>query len=154
MRQKSSRTQRPQGKQSLAAGTVMAAIVVSTLVLAGGAGISQSGAQEAATGAAYVESVDGRIVAFSRGKPVLLDALDVLSDRTRLDLQVNSEVRLCHLRTHRLLTLRGPLRALITADGVAAENSQAIESSAGACVEPIVSKYQGGLVSRGVPGKQ
>ena len=154
MRQKSSRTQRPQEKQSVAAGTVMAAIVVWTLVLAGGAGISQSAAQEAATGAAYVESVDGRIVAFSRGKPVLLDALDVLSDRTRLDLQVNSEVRLCHLRTHRLLTLRGPLRALITADGVAAENSQAIEASAGACTEPIVSKYQGGLVSRGVPGRQ
>jgi len=154
MRQKSSQTQRPQAKQSVAAGTVMAAIVVWTLVLAGGTGISQSAAQEAATGAAYVESVDGRIVAFSRGKPALLDALDVLSDRTRLDLQVNSEVRICHLRTHRLLTLRGPLRALITADGVAAENSQAIEASAGACAEPIVSKYQGGLVSRGVPGRQ
>ena len=154
MRQKSSRTQRPQEKQSVAAGTVMAAIVVSTLVMAGGTGISQSAAQEAATDAAYVESVDGRIVAFSRGKPVLLDALDVLSDRTRLDLQVNSEVHICHLRTHRLLTLRGPLRALITADGVAAENSQAIEASAGACAEPIVSKYQGGLVSRGVPGRQ
>ena len=154
MRQKSSRTQRPQGKQSLAAGTVMAAIVVSTFVLVGGTGISQSAAQEAATGAAYVESVDGRIVAFFRGKPVLLDALDVLSDRTRLDLQVNSEVRLCHLRTHRLLTLRGPLQALITADGVVAENSQAIEASAGTCAEPVVSKYQGGLVSRGVPGRQ
>jgi hypothetical protein len=68
MRQKSSRTQRPQGKQSLAAGTVMAAIVVSTFVLVGGTSISQSAAQEAATGAAYVESVDGRIVAFSRGE--------------------------------------------------------------------------------------
>ena len=86
MRQKSSRTQRLQGKHSLAAGTVMAAIVVSTFVLVGWTGISQSAAQEAATGAAYVESVDGRIVAFSRGKPVLLDALDVLGDRTRLDL--------------------------------------------------------------------
>ena len=132
----------------------MAAIVVSTFVLAGATGISQSAAQEAATGAAYVESVDGRIVAFSRGKPVLLDALDVLSDRTRLDLQVNSEVRLCHLRTHRLLTLRGPLQALITADGVVAENSQAIEAPAATCAEPVVSKYQGGLVSRGVPGRQ
>jgi hypothetical protein len=154
MRQKSSRTQRLQGKHSLAAGTVMAAIVVSTFVLVGWTGISQSAAQEAATGAAYVESVDGRIVAFSRGKPVLLDALDVLSDRTRLDLQVNSEVRLCHLRTHRLLTLRGPLQALITADGVVAENSQAIEAPAATCAEPVVSKYQGGLVSRGVPGRQ
>src|SRR5262245_37756199 len=44
-------------------------------------------AQGNVAGVAYVEDVSGRVVAFSAGKPVLLDALDVVSDRTRLDLQ-------------------------------------------------------------------
>jgi hypothetical protein len=83
-----------------------------------------------------------------------LEALDTVSERTRLDLQINSEVRICHLRTHRLLTLRGPARALISADGVVAENGQAIAASTTTCAEPIVSKHQGGLVSRGVAAKQ
>jgi hypothetical protein len=126
----------------------MAAIIVSTLVLGGGMSISQSAAEEAATDAAYVEAVNGRVVAFSRGRPVLLEAPYMVSDRTRLDLQVNSELRICHLRTLRLLTLRGPSRALISADGVVTENSQAIEAAG------IVSKYQGGLVSRGVTFRQ
>jgi hypothetical protein len=43
---------------------------------------------------------------------------------------------------------------LISADGVAAENGQAIEASTTTCAEPIVSKHQGGLVSRGVASKQ
>jgi hypothetical protein len=149
VRQKSPQTRRPKGKS-----TIMAAIVVSTFALGGGTGIFQSAAQEAATDAAYVEAVNGRVVAFSRGRPVLLEALDMLSERTRLDLQVNSEVRICHLRTHRLVTLRGPSRALISAEGVAAENGQAIEASTGTCAEPVVSKYQGGLVSRGVTFRQ
>jgi hypothetical protein len=155
MRQKLSKTRQPQPKRALrGAGTILAAIVVSTFALGGATGISRSAAQEAATEAAYVEAVNGRVVAFSRGKPVLLEALDTLNERTRLDLQINSELRICHLRTHRLLILRGPSRALISADGVAAESGQAIEASTLTCAEPVVSKHQGGLVSRGVASRQ
>ncbi len=155
MRQKLPRTRRPQRERGVhGAGAILAAIVVSTFALGGATGISRSAAQEAATEAAYIEAVSGRVVGFSGGKPVLLEALDTLSERTRLDLQINSEVRICHLRTHRLLTLRGPARALISADGVVAENGQAIAASTTTCAEPIVSKHQGGLVSRGVAAKQ
>ena len=149
MRQKLSQTRRPQRQRSVhGAGTILAAIVVSTFAFGGAA------AQEAATEVAYIEAVNGRVVAFSRGKPVLLEALDTLSERTRLDLQINSEVRICHLRTQRLLTLKGPTRALISADGVAAESGQAIPASATTCGEPIESRHQGGLVSRGVASRQ
>ncbi|MEA2962571.1 MAG: hypothetical protein QOI46_2669 [Alphaproteobacteria bacterium] len=155
MRQKLPRTRRPRRKSAAhGAGTILAAMVVSAFALGGATGISESAAQEAATEVAYIEAVNGRVVGLSGGKPVLLEALDTLSERTRLDLQINSEVRICHLRTHRLLTLRGPARALISADGVAAENGQAIEASTTTCAEPIVSKHQGGLVSRGVASKQ
>jgi hypothetical protein len=155
MRQKLPRTRQPQRKSALrGAGTILAAIVVSTFALGGATGMSQSAAQEAATEVAYIQAVNGRVVGFSRGKPVLLEALDTLSERTRLDLQINSELLICHLRTHRLLTLRGPVRALISADGVAAENGQAIEASTATCAEPVVSRHQGGLVSRGAVSKQ
>jgi hypothetical protein len=148
MRQKLSQTRRPQRQRSVhGAGTILAAIVVSTFAFGGAA------AQEAATEVAYIEAVNGRVVGLSRGKPVLLEALDTLSERTRLDLQIDSEVRICHLRTHRLLTLRGPARALISADGIAAENGQTVEASTTTCAGPVVSRHQGGLVSRGVASK-
>ena len=60
---------------------------------------ARSAAQEAAADVGYVEDVSGRVVAFAQGKPTLLDALDVISDRTRLDLQANSELRICHYPT-------------------------------------------------------
>ena len=154
MRQKLPQTWRPRRRRCLrGAGTILAAIVVSTFALGGATGISQSAAQEAAIEVAYIEAVNGRVVGLSRGKPVLLEALDTLSERTRLDLQIDSEVRICHLRTHRLLTLRGPARALISADGIAAENGQTVEASTTTCAGPVVSRHQGGLVSRGVASK-
>ena len=113
-----------------------------------GGGSSQSAAQEAATDVAYVEAVSGRVVASSQGTPSLLDVLDVIGDRTRLDLQANSELRICHFRTHRLLSLTGPLKAWISRDNVTAENGKAIGASAGTCAAPVVSTFQGGLVSR------
>ena len=80
MRQKLSKTRKPQPKSALrGAGTIAAAIVVATFALGGATGISQSAAQEAATEVAYIESVNGRVVGFSRGKPVLLEALDTLN---------------------------------------------------------------------------
>ena len=98
---------------------------------------------------AYVEGINGRVVAMAEGKPTLLDALDVISDRTRLDLQANSELRICHYPTRQLLTLKGPLRASISRDGVTAENSKIAVASAGTCAAPVVSTFQGGVVSRG-----
>ena len=132
----------------------MAAAVLSAVGLGAAAGISQSAAQEVAGDAAHVEAVSGRAVAFSRGRPVLLDALDIIIDRTRIDLQSHSELRICHYGTQQLVILKGPTRASISADGVTAENGNAINASAGICATPVASKFQGGLVSRGVPSRQ
>lgn len=133
---------------------IKAAVVLSALGFGAMAGISQSVAQEAMGDVAFVEGVSGRVVAFARGRPVLLDALDTLIDRTRLDLQPHSELRLCHYGTQRLVILKGPARASVTVDGIAAEKGNAIDASAGTCATPVVSKFQGGLVSRGVPSRQ
>ena len=102
----------------------------------------------------FVEAVVGRVVAFAERTPVLLDVLDTIRDRTRLDLQAGSELSICHYRTHRLLTLKGPARAFISADGVAAENSKPVVASGGTCTTPVVSNFQGGLVTRGLARRQ
>jgi hypothetical protein len=136
------------------AGLIRAAAVLSAIGSGGAAGISQSAAQDVAGDVAYVEGVSGRVVAFSRGRPVLLDALDIIIDRTRIDLQSHSELRICHYGTQQLVILKGPARASVSADGVTAENGNAINASAGICATPVASKFQGGLVSRGVPSRQ
>src|SRR3954467_2885391 len=84
---------------------VAAAILFSAM--GAGAGAAQAGTQESAAVVGYVEDGSGRVVAFSQGKPTLLDALDVISDRTRLDLQANSELRLCHYPPSKLGMLKG-----------------------------------------------
>ena len=66
-----------------------------------------------------------------RGKPGLLENSDLISDRTRLDLQPDSELRFCHFKASRLLTLRGPARALVSADGVTDESGRALSADAG-----------------------
>ena len=93
------------------------------------------------------------MVASSQGKPALLDVLDVIGDQTRLDVQANSELRICHYRTRQLLTLRGPLRASISAAGVTADNGKPVTASAERCAEPVVSSFQGGLVARNMAPK-
>jgi hypothetical protein len=139
------------GKSSTAMELMAAALLFSATGL--GVGPAHSAAQESAADVGYVEDVSGRVVAFSQGKPTLLDALDVISDRTRLDLQANSELRICHYPTQKLLTLKGPLRVSISRDGVTAENSKAVVASTGSCVAPVVSTFQGGIVSRGTGAK-
>ena len=89
-------------KSTVAAGVIRAAVALSAICLGGGAGISPSAAEEAATDVGYVVSVSGRVVAFARGTPVLLDTFDSISDRTRLDLLANSELRICHYRMQRI----------------------------------------------------
>ena len=116
-------------ERTRAAGHDRAAVVLSAMGLGAAAGISPSAAQDAATDVAYVEAVSGRVRCLRSGDPVLLDALDIISDRTRLDLQANSELRICHYRTQRILTLEGPSRASISAAGVTAENGKAVDAT-------------------------
>jgi len=97
---------------------------------------------------AYVESVNGRVLAMVQGKPTLLDTLDTVDERTRLDLLANSELRLCHYRSQKILTLKGPLRVSVTSAGVAAENGKEIEAAGESCAKPAVSNFQGGFVAR------
>jgi hypothetical protein len=105
-------------------------------------------ASEVEPAVAYVEEVSGPVVAFSQGNPTLLDALDVINDRTRLDLLANSELRICHYRTRQLLALKGPLRASVSQGGVTVENSKVVVATAGSCAEPVASTFHGGIVSR------
>ncbi len=126
------------------------AAVLSSIGIVAVVGTSQSTAQEIAKDVAYVEAVSGRVVSTARANPVLLDALDMIGDQTRLELQANSELRLCHHRTQQLLTLKGPLRASISAHGVTAANGSAVGALAGTCLPPVTSSFQGGLVLRGL----
>jgi hypothetical protein len=127
------------------------AVVVWSLIGLGGAGtISASEAQETASDVAYVEAVTGNVVAAAQGKPVLLDVLDVIGDRTRLDLTANSELRLCHYQLRKLVSLKGPLRASVSAAGVTIENGKAVAPSAESCAVPVISTLQGGFVTRNI----
>ena len=122
------------------------------LLLGGLDGLAAS-AQQAEVDVAYVEDVSGQVVAFAQGKPILLNALDMIIDRTRLDLQANSVLRICHYPTRQFLTLKGPLKASVSRDGVMVENNKPAAAAMGACVAPVVSTVQGGLVSRSAGAK-
>jgi hypothetical protein len=136
------------------AGLTRAAAFLSAIGFVSTAGIAPSSAQEAVVDVAYVESVSGHVVAFARGRPVFLDTLDAIVDRTRLDLQPQSELRLCHYGTQRIVILKGPTRVSVSADIITVENGNAINASAGTCTTPLASKFQGGLVSRGVASRR
>jgi hypothetical protein len=113
---------------------------------------SPSYATRDANEVAIVENVSGHVVAFSAGepKPALLEALDVVSEGTRLDLQANSELRICHYQTRQFLTLRGPLRASISREGVAVVNGKPATAAGEPCAAPASSTLSGGVVLRGV----
>jgi hypothetical protein len=98
---------------------------------------------------AIVENVSGHVVAFSAGKPALLEALDVVGDGARLDLPANSELRICHYQTRRFLTLRGPLRASISSEGVVVVSGKTAPISGESCAAPLSSHLSGGVVLRG-----
>jgi hypothetical protein len=123
-------------------------MLLSALSVALGSG-SVSAAQEAAE-VAFVENVSGRVVALAAAKPTLLDALDVVTDGTRLDLQPNSELRICHYQMRQYLTLRGPVRASVSRDGVVVESNKSAVTAAGSCTAPSDSSFQGGIVMRGL----
>jgi len=45
--------------------------------------------------------------------------------------KAHSELRICHYQMHQFLTLKGPLRASISRDGVVIENSKTVVTAAG-----------------------
>jgi hypothetical protein len=111
--------------------------------------VSPVAAQDAARDVAYIEAVSGRVVAFARGTPSLAGALDPVNQGTRFDLQANSELRLCHYGVRRFLTVKGPARATVSAEGLTVETGKAVEISEETCAIAQVSKFQGGFLARG-----
>ena len=123
---------------------------ISATVLLSAIGLPLGIGQASGAEVALVESVSGRVIAFAAGKPTLLDVLDVVSEKTQLDLQANSELRICHYKMGQFLTLRGPLRASISLEGVTVENRKTVLTAAGSCAAPAPSNYSGVIVIRGV----
>jgi hypothetical protein len=101
---------------------------------------------------AYVETVKGSITAAAADGPQVLDVLDIIDDQTRLELPPRSELRLCHHEARKIVVLKGPLRAMVSAAGVTADSGKAVAPSADSCIAPVISTFQGGIVSRGVGG--
>ena len=112
-------------------------------------GLSPLGAQEALPEVAFVEAVTGRAVALASGAPTLLGPLDVISDRTRVDLLANSEVRICHYLTQRFLTIKGPARIMVSAAGVTVEAGKGLGIAGETCNPPQATSTQAGMVARG-----
>ena len=130
------------------AGSMRAALVASAFFVNPVFGGLPAAAQ--GTDVAYVEAVKGSVTASSQGALVPLDVLDIVSDQARLELAAKSELRLCHHRLRKLVTLKGPLRATISGSGVTTEGGSAIAPSAETCAAPVISTFQGGIVSRSV----
>jgi hypothetical protein len=86
--------------------------VLISLPLSGAALGSRPACAQGATDVAFVEDMNGRVVASSQqGKPFLLQTLDTINDRTQLDILANGEVRVCHYQTRTILIyLIGPKR--------------------------------------------
>jgi hypothetical protein len=113
-------------------------------------GSVEAGPTLSPTEVAYVSEVRGRVVAFGQGRPLLLDALDVVADQTRLNLLANSELQICHSRLRQIFVLRGPLTAVISQDGVTVGNGKMPVTSTGTCAVPTASTSHGGLVLRAI----
>ena len=111
-------------------------------------------AQEASRDVAFVETVTGRVVAFASGAPTLLGPSEVITNRTRVDVLANSELRLCHYQTSRFLTVKGPARIIVSVDGINVEAGKSVELSRETCGLVEASAHQGGLVARGVSYKK
>jgi hypothetical protein len=117
-------------------------------------GVAPLEAQEASRDVAFVEMVTGRVVAFASGTPTLLGPLDVITDRTRVDVLANGELRLCQYRTSRFLTVKGPARIIVSADGVKVEAGNVVDVPRETCSLVEASAHQGGLVARGISYKK
>jgi hypothetical protein len=134
------------------AGLTRAAVLASKLGVGLIAGLGSTAAAAQSTGAevAHVLGVRGFVLAGSQGQQSPLDVLDTIRDRTRIDLEANSELRICHYRTRTLLTLRGPLRAVVSAGGLAVDDTAPVGRSQEPCSAPTMATVHGGLVTRGL----
>jgi hypothetical protein len=97
---------------------------------------------------AHVMAVNGFVLAGTSGRQVALDVLDGIRDRTRVDVQANSEVQLCHYESRTLLTVKGPASATVSATGLTEESGNAVRRSSGPCAAPQAASVQGGHLSR------
>jgi hypothetical protein len=138
----------------ISAKVTKAVVLLSAIALSGVFGFSPSAAQEFAADVAYVASVNGRVVASVGGTPRLLDAADVINDRTRLDVLANSELQVCHYGLRRFATLSGPARIIVSTGTITVESGRAAVVSKEACAMPQASNFQGGLLTRGPSFKQ
>src|SRR5262245_8785186 len=138
----------------ISANVTRAAVLVSIIGLAGVFGVSPSAAQDAPANVAHVAAVSGRVVASFRETPSLLDAADVIGDRTRLDVLANSELQVCHYRMQRFVTMSGPARVTVSVDGITVESGKAAVVSKETCAVPQASNFQGGVVTRGASFRQ
>jgi len=130
------------------ANVIRATVVLATL-FAVGLGAAPSMAQQATSDVAYVETVSGRVVAAGSGNPVLVEALEVISEQTTFDLLPNSELRLCHYHMQRFLTVKGPARVTVSADGITVEAGKLAVVSQDTCGFALASKFKGGFLARG-----
>ena len=113
-------------------------------------GLAPLAAQEASRDVAFVEAATGKVVALASGAPALLGPLDVITDRTRVDLLAGSELRICHYLTARFLTVKGPARIMVSANGVSVEAGKPADISSEKCNPPqAMGSTQGGVVARG-----
>ena len=129
--------------------------VIAALFLSiAGVGGSPAFAEQETTAVAFVEHVSGPVVAFSQGKPTLLGTMDTIDHRTQLDLPPSGELRVCHYQMGKIVTLKGPLRATLSRDGVTLANGKAVLAGTGPCAAPLPSTVQGGIVTRGVSDRR
>ena len=66
------------------------------------------------------------------------------------DVPPSGELRVCHYQMGKIVTLKGPLRATVSRDGVTLANGKAVLAGTGPCAAPLPSTVQGGIVTRGV----
>jgi hypothetical protein len=73
--------------------------VLASMIL--GSCLNPLAAQEEFSDVAFVETLTGQAVALVSGRPTLLGPSEVITNRTRVDVLANSELRVCHYQTAR-----------------------------------------------------
>jgi hypothetical protein len=127
---------------------VVVLILLTHLCLAASAPPARAQASE--NYVAYVEAIVGPATTSLDATQGEIDVLDPIKDGTWLSVGPGAELRICHYATHRLLTLKGPLHAMVSSAGVTVESGRAVAASGENCVAPVISTVQGGVAMRGL----
>ena len=93
---------------------------------------------------AYVEDIVGSVTSGSND----LNVLDPLENGAHISLGPGSQVRICHYTTRDFLTLKGPVQAVVSSEGVTTTAGKASAIASGRCALPVVSTVQGGVALR------